>query len=198
MSAPSRAINVASLSVGSARANKPNCSTRAFGHIHADRDAIDGGGRRVRFEIEQRERPEHACIAHGRGQLHRPLVHVARHELQPGVQRHHAAILALETIAERLEQPRQHERQRLEPVDGPLEIQRCLEGFCRYGRHQGTRLLAARPTLPSQTVLSEPGGKIGGGKRGKIAESAKTPALELIDFGLWAPGFRLVVLEPEV
>ena len=48
------------------------------------------------------------------------------------------------------------------------------------GRHQRTRLLAARPALPSQSVLPEAGGQIGGRKRGEIAERAKTPALDQV------------------
>ena len=60
-----------------------------------------------------------------------------------------AAIAPLETRRQRLEQPRQHERQRLEPLDRPLELERRLEALLGKRRHERTHVFAARDRLPA-------------------------------------------------
>ncbi len=89
-----------------------------------------------------------------------------------------AAIATLETHRERLEQPCQHERQRLEPLDGPIEIDRRLETLLGNVRHKRTRVLAARHRPPEQPVLSEPRGQIRGRKRRKLAQRPDPPTFE--------------------
>jgi hypothetical protein len=78
--------------------------------IDDDGDAIDGGRRRMRFEIEQHERPERPHVTHRRRQLQSPRVDLAGDEAQLDVQDSHAAIPALEARQQRFEQARQHER----------------------------------------------------------------------------------------
>ena len=79
ISAPSRASSVESCSgVGCARVNSVCCSTRpGVGSMTMVTRSI-GGGRRMRFEIEQRERPQRPHVAHRRRQLQPPRVHVSR------------------------------------------------------------------------------------------------------------------------
>ena len=84
--------------------------------------AIDRGGRRMRFEIEQRERTERADITHGRRQLQAARPGLASDQAERDVQHCRATVAPLETRRQRLEQSRQHERQRLEPVDRPFEL----------------------------------------------------------------------------
>ena len=179
MSAPSRAISVASFSVGSARANNPNCRTRPSVTSTTDRHAIDRRRRRMRFEIEQRERAQHPRIAHGRRQLHRALVHVrASRASSLDMQRHDAAIVAVRdarTTARTTARARTTTARARRSATRDRATPRTLSGD--YGRHQRPRVLAARPALPSQAILPEPGGQIGGRQRGQIAERAEAPAL---------------------
>ena len=51
---------------------------------------------------------------------------------------------------ERLHQPAEHERERLEPFDRPLEFERLLEPLLRRRRHERPRVLAARDALPAR------------------------------------------------
>jgi hypothetical protein len=88
--------------------------------IDDERDAIDGGGRRMRFEIEQRERTQRPHVADRRGQLQAARARVVRDEAERHVQYGRAAIAPLEARGERLEQTREHERQRLESIDRPF------------------------------------------------------------------------------
>ena len=48
------------------------------------------------------------------------------------MQNRRATIRTLETLGQRFEQAAEHERQRLEPFDGPFEIQRLFEMLPRY------------------------------------------------------------------
>src|SRR5262245_66321074 len=74
------------------------------------------------FEIEQEQRPQDARIAHRRRQLQQALMDAAIREAQVEMDRHGAAIGAFERGRQRIEQPREHERQRLELLDRPLEL----------------------------------------------------------------------------
>ena len=77
----------------------------------------------------------------GDGSCRRRACDLARDEPQLDVQDRRAAIAALEARRQRLEQPRQHERQRLEPLDRPFEIERAL----RTARRAASARAAARP-----------------------------------------------------
>src|SRR6476659_930420 len=96
--------------------------------------------------------------------------------MQPDVQRCGTTIAALEMRGERLHQARQHERERLESLNRPFQIERLLETFFRYGRHQRRRILTTREPLPCNTHLSESGRHFVGGQCREIAEGAETPA----------------------
>ena len=66
-----------------------------------------------------------------------------------------AAIGALERRRQRFEQARQHERQRLEPVDRPLELDALEETrHIRIG-HERARVDSARHALQRDPRLSE-------------------------------------------
>ena len=187
---------------GSGRVSSENWTMRAGRRIDGDDDAIDGAGGRMRFEIEQRQRPQRPRIAHRRRQLQRPFVHHARlacglDEEETHVQHGRAAIAALEMRFERLQQTAEHERQRLEPLDRPLEIERLLEALLGHGRHERSGILTAREPLPSHARLPETRGHIVGRQRREIAERAQTPAFEDTSnwnversesFGRWALG----------
>jgi hypothetical protein len=171
------------------------CEQRVLQHapwrrIDDDRDAFDRRGRRVRFEIEQDERPERPDVAQRRRQLQRAGVGIACHniqrrdrrarralyeifsavsalnvvggdEIEPHVQRRGAAVAALEARGQRLEEAREHERQRLEPLDRPFQLGRRLEALLGKRGHERTDVLAAGHGLPDQRVLSETGGQLG-------------------------------------
>jgi hypothetical protein len=118
--------------------------------IDDDRHAIDRRLGRMRLEIEQRERPQRAHIPQRRRQLQPARRGLLGDEAQQHVQHRGAAIAPLEARGQRLEQPRQDERQRLEICDRPLEIERRLEPFLLEHRHERPTVLAARHRLPHQ------------------------------------------------
>ena len=103
---------------------------------------------------------------------------VTLHEAKRHVQRRRAAVAAFQPHRERFEQPREHERQRIEPFDRPLQFDRRLEAFVRERRHERADIRAARDHLPVETLWSEAGGEIGGGKRGEITERSEPPTLQ--------------------
>ena len=102
-------------------------------------------------------------------------MHLVCDEAEPHVQDRRTAIAPLEPRRQRLEQPRQHERQRLEPVDRPVEIDRPVEALLRQIRYQRADVVAARERLPQEAVLTEPCGQIGGGQRGELTERVEAP-----------------------
>ena len=59
------------------------------------------------------------------------------------VENRRAAIRTLETLGQRLQQPRQHERERLESLDGPLEVERRVKRIVGHPRDQRDEILAA-------------------------------------------------------
>ena len=132
----------------------------------------------MRFEIQQQQRAQHLRIAHRRRQLQAAQVQIARDEPQAQVQHGRAAIAVLEALAERIEQPREHERERLEVRDGPLQFERRLEGLFLERGHERPRVFAARQALPADAVLPQPLREIGGRQRGQFAQRAQAPAGE--------------------
>jgi len=57
---------------------------------------------------------------------------------------------------ERFHQPAEHERQRLEAVNRPLEFKGLLEPFFRHGWHEGQRILSSGNALPPDTRVPKP------------------------------------------
>jgi hypothetical protein len=92
------------------------------------------------------------------------------------VQRHGAAIGALQGRRQRIEEARKHERQRFERVDRPLQLDGTQETRNRGIRYQRPRIEAARQTLNHQSVGAKPSGQIGRGKRSELAKSGQSPA----------------------
>ena len=109
----------------------------------------------MRLQIEHRERAQRPDVAHRRRQLEPPRVRVLRHQPQLHVQHGDAAIAQLEPQRQRLEQPRENERQRLEPFDRPIEVERRFEPLVFHVRHQGTHVAPARNRMPDKPRLAE-------------------------------------------
>ena len=78
----------------------------------------------------------------------------------------------------RLHQAPEHERERLELLDRPLEIERLLESLFGHGRHQRTRVFPASQTLPVRLLTAKTCGKIIGRQCREIAQRPQTPATE--------------------
>ena len=100
------------------------------------------------------------------------------HEAQQDVQHRSAAIAALEARRQRLEQPREDERQRLEPVDWPFEIERRFEPLVFERRHERPNIFAARDGLPDECVTSKPRRQIRLRQCRELAERFHPPAFE--------------------
>ena len=149
--------------------------------IDEDRDLIDRRRRRMRFEIEQRQRAQRADVAQRCGQLQMPLVQLTRDQPQRDVQRRRPAIARFETRRQRFEQTREHERQRFEPFDRPLEIERRVEPLLRERRHERPDVVAARDRLPEESLRSEARGEVGRRQRGELAKRLHTPTLKRRD-----------------
>ena len=178
MSAPSRASSVASVSLGNARANNPNCSTRpsVTSTPTVTRSIAAGGGFDSRSSSASvrstrasrigagssttrscRSRPPSPGCARSRRSASRG---GERHQRQGDPQNDGAAVAALEPLAQGFQQARQHKRQWLEAIDGPFEIERRLELLRHAGRHERPYLFAARPPLPAKAGLTETCGQL--------------------------------------
>ena len=96
--------------------------------------------------------------------------------MQPDVQHGGTAPAALEMGLQRLQEPAEHKGQRLQPLDGPLEIERLLEALLGDDGEERPRILAARKALPPHAFLPEPRGHGGGWQCRNLAEGAKAPA----------------------
>ena len=130
------------------------------------------------LEIQQRQCAEHFRVAHRRRQMQRPMVDLARDQLQPEMQGNRAAIVALQIHAHRLEQPRQHERQRLDAINRPFERETAGEHERRRRGRERPAILTARQTLPPPGEMPQPGEQTIGRQRGEVAERFETPAIE--------------------
>ena len=192
ISAPSRASSVASVSAGNARANNPNCSTRpsATSTATATRSTAAGGGFDSRSSSASVRSTRASRIGAGNS-TDTARASSPSHQRQRDAQHDGAAIAALEPLAQRLEQPREHKRQRLEAVDRPFEIERCLELLRDAGRHERPHLFAARPSLPAQAVLTEACGELGRRQRTPDRQGAQAPPSELLDARALGFGLRL-------
>ncbi len=99
-------------------------------------------------------------------------------KMQSHVQHGRAAIALLQVRLERLHQTAEHERQRLELLDRPFELERLLESLFGHGRHQRTRVLSTRETLPVCVLTAKTCREIVGRQCREIAERSQTPAAE--------------------
>ena len=86
-------------------------------------NAIDGGRGRMRLEVEQRKRTQRPRIAHRYGQLQRALVYVPGHQMQSHMQHGGTAIAPFEVRRQRLQKAPEDERQGLESLNRPVEIE---------------------------------------------------------------------------
>ena len=103
----------------------------------------------MRFEIQHQQRAQHARIAHGGWELQYTPVHGAIDEPEIQPQRRRAAIRSLERSRQRIEQPCQNERQRLQRVDRPLELHPLNEA-------RNVRIRHERPGIQPQRELPNP------------------------------------------
>ena len=107
-------------------------------------------------------------------------VEVFRDQPQLEVEDGRAAIAAFETDRQRLEEPRQHERQRLEAFHRPFQLERGFEALFGQRRHERRRVLAARDRLPGQRMLAEARRQVGRRQRGKFPQRSDPPTLQNI------------------
>ena len=142
--------------------------------LDAHRDPVDPGTGWMRFEIEQRQRSQHAGIANGRRQLQAPHVRLARDQPQGGGEHGRRTAAPLEVRAHGVEQAPEHERQRLESFDGPLGIEVRLEGFLRHERHERPGIFAAGQPLQADAGLAEARESCAGGSAAR-SPSVRTP-----------------------
>ncbi len=91
------------------------------------------------------------------------------------VQHGGAAIAPLETDGNGLEEPRQHERERLEAVNRPFELERRFESLFGHRGDERVAILTAGDRLPEEALLTKPGREIGGWKRREVAQRFETP-----------------------
>jgi hypothetical protein len=146
--------------------------------IDGNRDPIDSRVRGMRFEIEQRERPQRTRVAHRRRQLQRPFVHGACDQMQPDVQDRRAAIAPLEMRGQRLHETAKHERERLESLDRPVQLECLLEPLLGRCRHERPLVLPTRKALPLHARCSQPRGHFIRRQDSKLTERSKPPPSE--------------------
>ena len=176
-SAPSLAVSVASVSAdGRARSSSEYWSTRpGAGSTSIVTMSIAAGGGCDSRSSTSSVRSTFG-IAHGGRQLQHARMPRAIDEPQFEMDGRGAAIGALERRRQRLEQPREHERQRLQPVDRPLELD-ALEKARHIGiGHERTRIDSARHPLKSDAGLPEPRRQRPGRERRQLAER-RTPSV---------------------
>lgn len=137
---------------------------------------VDGGRRRMRFEIEDDQRPQHARIAHRHRQAEAPHVELAGHQPERRLQRDRAEAIVIEPRAQRIDDAPEREGQRLDGLDRPLEGARRLERLRLGGRHQRPRVEPARHRVPGQPRRAEALEEIGGRQRRQRAERRQAPA----------------------
>ena len=89
-----------------------------------------------------------------------------------------AAIGALECRRQRLALARENERERLETVDRPLEIQAVDEPLRVLDRHERRGVLAGSGLMETDSERAEPGVQIGAAKAREITQRAQAPAFE--------------------
>jgi hypothetical protein len=90
----------------------------------------------------------------------------------------------LEAHRQRLEHAAQHERQRLEAFDRPLEFERRVERLVVDERHERRQIVAAGGVLPARTERAEPGREIVCGERRQLRQRADAPAAQHVERAL--------------
>src|SRR5678815_2072156 len=127
--------------------------------------------------------------------------------MQAHVEDRRAAVTLLQVSLEPIHQAPEHERQRLELLDGPLEIERLLEPLFGYSGHQRTGVFPASQTLPVRLLTAEARGEIICGQCREIAKRSQAPMTECGDLVLdswflvlgpvvWVLGPVVWVLDP--
>ncbi len=116
----------------------------------------------MRLEIEEQQRAQHLRVTHRGRQLQQASVHRPIDEAQIEPQRRRPAIGALERGRQRVEQAREHERQRLELVDRPFQIDRLDESGHTGIRDERRQIDPRRQPLQHEAGLPHPLGEIGG------------------------------------
>ena len=132
----------------------------------------------MRFEVEHEERPQHFGIAHGGRQLQHARMPRAIDEPQLQMDGRGAPVRTLERRGQRLEQPRQHERQRLQPVNRPFELDAFEEARHIGIGHERARIDSTRHALQGDAGLPQPCGQRPGRQRRQLAERRKPPSLQ--------------------
>ena len=138
----------------------------------------DGGARRVRLELrpETAEDRLHVARRRGEGQCAGFAAAVVEAERERDARTADAG--EAEPGDRSLDQPAQHEEERLEAVERVLERHRLLHhGGQRLGRERPLVLAACR-TNERRPGRPEPGGHLGDGQAGEVAEPVDAPALE--------------------
>src|SRR3954464_12744019 len=115
----------------------------------------------MRLEIEERERAQCPRVSNRRRQLQRSLVNgtcpvLASDQVQPDVEYGRAAVALLEVPFERIHQPSEDERERLEPVDWPFEIERLLESLFGHRRHKWQGGFSRSGSVPPHAAPGTP------------------------------------------
>src|SRR6476661_720657 len=94
-----------------------------------------------------------------------------------------SSIAPLETDRQRLEEPRENERQWLEPFDRPLQIERCLEPLVGDGRDERPRIFTAGDRLPEASRRSKTRGEIRRRQHGELTERFEPPRAKYRQLG---------------
>ena len=128
----------------------------------------------MRFEIEQHQRPQGLRLPHRRGQRDHAHVHLLVRQMQRRADGHRTTIGELEPRRERFEQACQHERQRLEAFDRPLET--SPRRSAPPATAPAARRLHPREPLPADAELPQPRVHRGARQRGQRAEMPNAPA----------------------
>jgi len=84
-------------------------------------------------------------------------------QVQSNVQYGRAAAATIELGFQWIEEPTEHKRQRLQPLDGPFKIERLLEAFLLDDGKKRPRILTTGQTLPPHALLPQPRGDSSGG-----------------------------------
>jgi hypothetical protein len=97
------------------------------------------------------------------------------------MQNRRAAIRAFESFRQRLQQTPEHERQRLEPLDGPFKIERRLERIVRHPGHQRRGVFATRQPLPQNPARTQPFIHLAGRERRQLPHRDHTPSAQRLE-----------------
>jgi len=103
-------------------------------------------------------------------------MHSLGDQVQPDMEHSRTTSATIELGFQWRQESFQYERQRLQPLNGPLKIERLLEGLFWDNRKQWPQVLTACKALPLHTLLPKPSGDSRGRQCRHVAERAKSPA----------------------